>query len=214
MLPKSALLTFLSFDTNYHELHQFIFREICDNSCSIMLMTKSNLPQTQIQILPSNELEVFYPKPSLKNRLFSSQNFGGTIVSILSLILLIVLTVFDVYENIAIIAIAIAASQIPLIIKAKGVQKIVFENTGLVVTYFNKKIRKFNFENNFSVDFVIKIIDNSVTLTIDEHTIYLDNAKQLPLVIEHITTLWNLEYHETKQVNQTEILTYQKKGIQ
>ncbi|MFK7946016.1 MAG: hypothetical protein AB8G11_00380 [Saprospiraceae bacterium] len=177
-------------------------------------MTKSNLPQAQIQILPSKELEVFYPKPSFKNRLFSREHLGGTIVSIVSLILSIVLMILGIYDDLAVIALAIAASQIPFIIKIKGAQKIVFEKKGLIVTYFNKKIRKFNFENDLSVDFIVKVMDDTVTLTVDEHTIWLDDAKQLPLVIEHITTLWDLEYHETKQVNEAEILTYQKKEIQ
>lgn len=174
----------------------------------------SNLPQAQVQILPSKELEVLYPKPTIKERLFSKNNRGGTIVSIFSLLIATTLTVLNIYENAAIIAFAVAASQLPFIIKVQGIQKIIFEKKGLIITNFDKKVRKYNFENDYSVDFVVKTIGEYLTLSIDEHTIYLEDAKQLPMVIEQIATLWDLEYHETKQVNQAEVLTYQKKGIQ
>lgn len=177
-------------------------------------MNKSNLLQAQIQILPSNELEIFYPKPSLKYRLFSKENLRGTIVYISSLIVSIVLTALGIYEHVAIVAFTLAVLELPFIIRGKGIQKILFEKKGLITIDFNKEVRKYNFENIDSIDFKVKIIDDTVELRIEEHTIYFDDVKQLPLVIDHITTKWDLEYYETKQVNHEEILTYRKNWTQ
>lgn len=177
-------------------------------------MTKSNLPQSQISFTPSNELVINYPKPTLKNRLFSKENFWGTIISILSIITSITLTIFDIYEQTAIILFAVAASQIPSILSTKGIYQITFHKRGLVFKNYKYKIEKHSIDSSSFVDFKIQFINDSFDLKVDKHIIHFDDIKKLPLVIESIANTWDLEYYDTIAIDEhNQVLTYKSKSI-
>jgi hypothetical protein len=182
---------------------------------------------SEIIYLPNQELKIEILKPSLKDKTTLIRNwrfyFDKAYRYIVNPIFLIGIALhYTGYISIKnesyllLVIFAISLTHTFLVNgKIRQLKSITFTPNTMEFKYWNalkeKKEMRIGYE---SLYFEVKVLPNLVELRIEDYTIPLENVADFPMVIDHISELWDFEYYDTFHTpRNSEILIYKPKSV-
>ena len=181
---------------------------------------------SEITYLPNQELKIEISKPSLKDktalirnwRLYFDKAYRYVVIPIFLIWLVLFLTGYIEQKYVSYLLLVFYAISLPHTFFVNGkisqLKSITFTPNTMEFKYWNalkeKKEMRIGYE---SLYFEVKVLPNLVELRIEDYTIFLENVADFPMVIDHISELWDFEYYDTFHTpRNSEILIYKPKS--